>query len=132
MLRAAIYGLGRWGRRLLDSVQDSDRIRITTGISRDPAKHAELAAKSGIRVVSSYARVLEDPGIDAVILATPHRQHAAQIVQAARAGRHVFVAKAFTLTNAIAERAIDACEEAGVTLVLKCKRRFAPSVVIIL
>lgn len=129
MLRAAIYGLGRWGQRLLESVQSSDNIRITTGISRDPAKHAELAQRCGLRVVSSYARVLNDPQIDAVILATPHSQHAAQIVQAAKAGKHVFVEKPFTLTRASAERAIDACKDAGVTLVLGFNRRFAPSFV---
>ena len=129
MLRAAIYGLGRWGQRLLESVQSSDNIRITTVISRDPAKHAELAKRCGLRVVSSYARVLNDPQIDAVILATPHSQHAAQIVQAAKAGKHVFVEKPFTLTRASAERAIDACKDAGVTLVLGFNRRFAPSFV---
>lgn len=129
MIRAAIHGLGRWGHRLLDSVRDSDKLRITTGISRDPGKHAALATEFGIDVVSSYARVLKNPHIDAVILATPHTQHAAQIVQAAKAGKHVFVEKPFTLTRASAEKAIDACKEAGVTLVLGFNRRYAPSFV---
>ncbi len=129
MIRAAIHGLGRWGHRLLDSVRDSDKLRITTGISREPDKHAALAAEFGIEVVSSYARVLKNPHIDAVILATPHTQHAAQIVQAAKAGKHVFVEKPFTLTRASAEKAIDACKEAGVTLVLGFNRRYAPSFV---
>lgn len=129
MIRAAIYGLGRWGNRLLDSVRDSAAIRITTGVSRDPSRHADLAQRHGIDVVSSYAKVLKDPAIDAVILATPHSQHAQQIVQAARAGKHVFVEKPFTLTRASAEKAIDACKEAGVTLVLGFNRRFAPSFV---
>lgn len=129
MIRAAIHGLGRWGQRLMESVQSSDGIRITTGISRDPAKHAALADKFGIRVVSSYARVLKDPDVDAVLLATPHSQHAAQIVQAAKAGKHVFVEKPFTLTRASAERALDACKEAGVTLMLGFNRRYAPAFV---
>jgi predicted dehydrogenase len=113
----------------MESVADSGSIRITTGISRDPARHADLARRHDIRVESSYARVLKDRSIDAVILATPHSQHAAQIVQAAKAGKHVFVEKPFTLTRASAERAIDACKEAGVTLVLGFNRRYAPSFV---
>jgi predicted dehydrogenase len=129
MIRAAIHGLGRWGRRLLESVRGSDAISITTGISRDPARHAELAQSGGIRVVSSYGRVLRDPAVDAVILATPHSQQAAQIVQAAKAGKHVFVEKPFTLTRASAEKAIDACRAAGVTLALGFNRRYAPSFV---
>lgn len=129
MIRAAVYGLGRWGQRLLESVQHSDAIRITTGISREPLRHAELAQKFGIKVVASYARVLKDPAIDAVILATPHSLHAAQIIQAAKAGKHVFVEKPFTLTRASAERALDACKEAGITLVPGFNRRFAPAFV---
>jgi predicted dehydrogenase len=129
MIRAAIYGLGRWGNRLLDSVRDSDKIRVTTGISRDPSRHAELAARSGIEIVSSYARVLKNPQIDAVILTTPHSQHCAQVVQAAAAGKHVFVEKPFTLTRKSAERAIDACRKADVTLALGFNRRFSPAFV---
>ena len=127
MLRAAVYGLGRWGNRLLESVATSDKIRVTTGISRDPSRHGELAARAGIAIVSSYAKVLKDPAIDAVILATPHSQHCSQVVQAAAAGKHVFVEKPFTLTRKTAERAVDACRQAGVTLALGFNRRFSPS-----
>jgi predicted dehydrogenase len=129
MLRAAIYGLGRWGNRLLESVLESDKIRFTTGISRDPSRHAELAERTGIRIVKSYASVLKNPQIDAVVLATPHSQHCAQVVQAAAAGKHVFVEKPFTLTRKTAERAVDACREAGVTLALGFNRRFSPAFV---
>src|SRR5690606_18510306 len=129
MLRAAIYGLGRWGNRLLESVGSSPKIRFTTGISRDPSRHAELAARTGIEIVASYANVLRNPDIDAVVLATPHTQHCAQVVQAAKAGKHVFVEKPFTLTRKTAERAVDACRQAGVTLGLGFNRRYAPSFV---
>jgi predicted dehydrogenase len=129
MLRATIDWLGRWGNRLLESVRESDKIRITTGISRDPSRHAELAQRAGIRIVKSYASVLKNPEIDAVVLATPHSQHCAQVVQAAAAGKHVFVEKPFTLTRKTAERAVDACREAGVTLALGFNRRFSPAFV---
>jgi predicted dehydrogenase len=129
MLRAAIYGLGRWGNRLTESVADSNKIRITTGISRDPSRHAEFSRRSNVKVVSSYARVLKYPDIDGVILATPHSMHCAQIVQAAEAGKHIFVEKPFTLTRKTAEKAIDACKAAGVTLAVGFNRRFSPAFV---
>jgi len=127
MIRAAIYGLGRWGNRLLDSVRDSDKLRVTTGISRDPKRHAELKQRTGIRIVSSYASVLKNPDIDAVILTTPHSLHCRQIEQAAAAGKHVFVEKPFTLNRSSAERALAACEQAAITLAVGFNRRFAPS-----
>jgi predicted dehydrogenase len=73
--------------------------------------------------------VLADPAIDAVILATPHSQHAGEVAAAARAGKHVFVEKPFTLTCADAEAAIAACRAAGVTLHVGFNRRFAPAYV---
>ena len=127
MIRAAVYGLGRWGSRLVDSVRDSRKIRVTTGITREPARRVEFAQRAGIELASSYAQVLKNPNIDAVILATPHSQHSTQVIEAAKAGKHVFVEKPFTLTRASAERAIDACKQADVTLVLGFNRRFAPS-----
>jgi predicted dehydrogenase len=129
MIRAAIFGLGRWGNRLLDSVRDSDKMRVTTGISRDPAKHSELAERAGIKIVSSYAKVLKDPAIEAVVLTTPHTLHCKQIEQAAAAGKHVFVEKPFTLSRKTAERALEACDKAGITLAVGFNRRFAPSFV---
>ena len=127
MLRAAIYGLGRWGSHLAESVQGSEKIRFVKGISRDPEKHREFSEKTGIKIVSSYGRVLKDPQIDAVILATPHSLHHKQIAQAAKAGKHVFVEKPMTLTRKTAEKAVEACRAAGVTLGIGFSRRYAPA-----
>ena len=129
MLNAAIYGLGRWGSRLVESVQGSSKIRVVKGISRDPAKHREFTQKTGIKVVSSYGRVLKDPEIGAVILATPHSLHLKQIQQAAKAGKHVFCEKPLTLTRRTAGKAVEACRAAGVTLSIGFNRRHAPSFV---
>lgn len=129
MLNAAIFGLGRWGNRLVESVQGSEKIRFVKGISREPGKHEEFSQKTGIKVVSSYGRVLKDPGIGAVVLATPHSLHLKQIAQAAKAGKHVFCEKPLTLTRKTAEKAIEACRAAGVTLGIGLNRRYAPSFV---
>lgn len=129
MLRVAIYGMGRWGSRLVESVAESSKIRVTTVISRDPARHEAFAQRRGVKVVSSYAKVLKDPAIDAVILTTPHSVRCTHVVQAARAGKHVFVEKPFALTRKIAEKTLDATQEARVTLAVGFNRRYAPSFV---
>ena len=129
MLRAAAYGLGRWGNRLIESIANSDKIRVSKGVSRDPSRHEAFTRQTGIEVVSSYADVLKDPGIEAVILATPHSLHREHIVQAAQAGKHVFVEKPFALDRKSAEEAIAATRAAGVTLAVGFNRRFAPAFV---
>jgi predicted dehydrogenase len=128
MLRAAICGAGHWGTRLIESVQGkSAKIGFVTAVTRNPADKRPLAERYRLALTASYTQVLADGGIDAVVLCTPHSQHAAQIVAAAQAGKHVFVEKPFTLTRADAEAAIAACQAAGITLAVGFNRRYAPA-----
>ena len=130
MLNVAIYGMGNWGSRLIESVQGkSDKIKFTHGITRDPAAHRASADQYGIALSSNYADVLRDPKVDAVLIATPHSLHCQHIVEAARAGKHVFAEKPITLTAATAQQAVDATQAAGVTLGLGFNRRYAPAFV---
>ncbi len=132
MLDTAIVGLGRWGRRLVDSVQDAGRpkgnlIRFTRAVTRTPARAKDFAERHGMPLDGDYAAALKDPAVAAVAIATPHTQHAEQIARAAAAGKHVFVEKPFTLTAGSARRSAAACETAGVVLALGHNRRFYPS-----
>jgi predicted dehydrogenase len=128
MINAAIVGLGGWGRNLVNSVQGkSDAIRFVAGATRTPARAKEYAAQQGFPLYDDYARVLADPKIDAVVLATPHTLHARQIIAAARAGKHVFTEKPFALTLKEAQAAVRACAEHRVTLAVGYNWRFQPA-----
>jgi predicted dehydrogenase len=130
MLHAAIFGAGHWGTRLIESVQvKSNKLTFVAAATRDVAGKRDLAARFDLSLTTRYEDILSDPSIDAVVLATPHSQHAEQIVSAARAGKHVFVEKPFTLTRADAERAITACRAARITLQVGFNRRYAPAYV---
>jgi predicted dehydrogenase len=130
MLRAAICGAGNWGTRLIESVQGkSTKIGFVTAVTRDPADKRPLADRFGLKLTKSYTQVLADGGVDAVVLCTPHSQHAAEIIAAAQAGKHVFVEKPFTLTRADAEAAVAACKAAEITLAVGFNRRYAPAYV---
>lgn len=130
MLDAAIVGMGRWGRTLVDSVQGRNDagIRFVAGCTGRPERAAEWAARQGIRILPSFEAVLADPAVRAVAIASPHGMHAAQVAAAAAAGKHVFVEKPFTMTRASAEAAVVACREAGVVMALGHNRRFLPAV----
>jgi predicted dehydrogenase len=128
MIDAAIVGLGRWGRTLVEAVQGrSDRLRFTRAVSRNPEPHRDFAAKHGLELVTEPAPVVADRSIDAVVIATPHSLHRDQIIAVAKAGKAVFCEKPLTLNKADAVRAIDACREAGVVLGIGTDKRFFPS-----
>ena len=128
MIHAAIVGLGRWGQTLVASVQGrSERLRFTHAVSRDPARAREFAARHGLAVQGSLERALAEPGIDAIVLATPHSLHVDQIVAVAAAGKAVLCEKPLALTRAEALRATAACERAGVVLGVGTDKRFFPA-----
>jgi predicted dehydrogenase len=128
MINAAIVGLGRWGQNLVASVQGtSDRLRFATAVSRDPARARAFIDQHGLIAVDSLDAALADPDIDAVVLATPHSQHAREIAAVAAAGKAVFCEKPLTLTRAEAENATTACAEAGVVLGVGTDKRFFPA-----
>ena len=127
MINAAIVGLGWWGKHIIGSLAESDKIGIVLAVDVDVDKAREFAAGKGIGLTADLGDALSDPAIDAVILATPHSFHEEQILAAATAGKHVFCEKPLCLTKASAERAIKACESAGLTLGVGHERRYEPA-----
>jgi predicted dehydrogenase len=127
VIRAAIVGIGTWGRNLVTSVQGSEHIRFVAGATRTPAMAADFCRQHSIRLVESYERLLGAREVDAVVLATPHSQHGAQILEAARAGKHVFAEKPLGLDAKEAEAAVRACAEQHLTLAVGYNWRFQPA-----
>ena len=129
MIRAAIVGIGGWGRNLVSAVQGSSDIRFVAGATRTPAKAAEFCQQHGIQLVHAYERLLADRELDAVVLATPHSQHCEQVIEAAKAGKHVFVEKPLGLDAGMADQAVRACAQHGVTLAVGYNWRFQPALI---
>jgi predicted dehydrogenase len=128
MVRAAIVGLGWWGKTLVNAaLGKSQDIRFTKAATGTPAKAQEFCREKGIELLDDYDKVLADPEVDAVVLATQHSQHEDHVRRAAAAGKHIFCEKPFTLTARSAEAALAAVENAKVVLAVGFNRRFHPS-----
>jgi len=122
-VRVASIGTGRWAGTLSDASRQGTGLAVVACTSRSADRRAAFARKHGCRDVPTYEAILADPEIEGVVITTPHSLHAEQAVAAARAGKHVFVDKPFTLTVADARRATEACRAAGVVLALGHQRR---------
>jgi predicted dehydrogenase len=128
MIRAAIVGLGWWGRTIAREIATSDVIRPVMGIDPDENSRSGAAA-FGMELSTRFEDALSRPDIDALILCSPHKFHADQIVAAAGAGKHVFCEKPLCTTGSEGERALGAVSRAGVTLGIGHERRFEPAVI---
>ena len=69
MIRAALVGLGWWGRTIAGMLSDSALIRPVLGV--DPDESSRAAATFVPETVERFEQALDRPDIDAVILATP-------------------------------------------------------------
>ncbi len=130
MIRAAIVGLGRWGRSLVNAVTGkagSGDLRFVLGTTRTRSSAEAFCRDKGIKLVDSYDDILRDPDIDAVVVATPHSAHQAQALAAIAAKKHVFVEKPLTLDQASARAVADAAHKSGLILAVGFTRRFHPS-----
>ena len=128
MIDAAIIGLGRWGKGIVQSVQGrSKRLRFIRGVSKEPDQVREFAATHGFALSTEFADAVADPRVKAVVLATPHSLHVDQIAAVAAAGKPVWCEKPLALTLAEAKRAVAAVREAGVVFALGNNKRCFPA-----
>ena len=127
MLNTAIVGLGWWGRTLVKAARDFGApLHFTRGVTLEPDTVKDFAAEHRI-TLSSFDEVLADPAIKAVILATPHSKHRAQVEAAAKAGKQIYCEKPFALSKADAIAALDAVKRAGVLIAVGHHFRLMPS-----
>ncbi|WP_317205031.1 Gfo/Idh/MocA family oxidoreductase [Janthinobacterium sp.] len=98
-LRIGIVGLGRLGQRhAINLAQRVPNAEVVAACSPLPAELDWAARTFGItQGYADYSALLAHPGLDAVFLVTPTSLHAEQIIQALRAGKHVFCEKPLSL-----------------------------------
>ena len=125
-VRLAIVGLGRWAEELLRGVNSTGIAEATACFTRTEATRLEFASRHGIKPAPSYEALLADADVDGLILATSHSSHAKLAIEAAAAGKHVFVEKPFTLNVEEGIRTIEAASAAGVVLQVGHNRRRQP------
>lgn len=96
-------------------------------LTEESAKDA--AARFGFeKYTSDWRKIIEDPEIDVVDIATPNDSHAEIAVVAAQAGKHIFCEKPIARTSEEAKRMLDAVTKAGVTNMLAFNYRRTPAV----
>ena len=127
MISAAIVGLGRWGRNLVKASLGHERLKIVRAVEPDIKSARGFCAEHHLELTGSLDAVLADGTVGAVLLATPHSLHPAQVIACASARKQVFCEKPLALRRSDAARMFHACREAGVALAVGHNRRFWPS-----
>ena len=122
-----IIGAGRIGKlhadNLLSRVEGAKLKTVT-----DPFLDEEWAASRNIPVTGKDHRMmLDDPEIDAILIGSPSPEHASQMIECTRAGKHIFCEKPIALDPDIIRNALSEVEKSGVKLQVGFNRRFDPN-----
>lgn len=127
-VKVAMIGLGWWGKKMIAVLkQASDDIEVVCAAEPNPAGK-EFAAANNLKHYGSDQQAIQHPGVEAVILATPHSLHAEQIERAVAAGKHIFCEKPLALTRKGAEAVVAACAKNNLVLGMGHERRWEPPV----
>lgn len=120
-LNIGIVGTGRIAHtQLAPALQQVNGARLWSVLSRDAGRAAQFAAQHGARApVNGYHSLdamLDDPSLNAVIIATPDALHAGQAIAAARAGKHILLEKPMATSVEDAREIEQVCQQEKVEL----------------
>src|SRR5919109_3629572 len=89
-MKIGIAGQGAFGIKHIEAIQNIPGVEIITLAGGSPASTEEVAKKFKIsHWTSNLEESLKQPGLDAMILASPTQVHAQQGIACMRAGKHV-------------------------------------------
>jgi len=119
MLRIAVFGAGHWGPNLIRNFHNHQASDVAWVVDRDAPRLALTKARyPEIQVTADAAQVLNDPHVDAVVVATPTTTHYELALAALRAGKHVLVEKPIATRLAEAEELCALAERNGRVLMV--------------
>jgi len=128
-VRVGVVGLGYWGPNLARNFAMIDGCELTWLCDADAhTRHKHESAFPTARASERLEELLDDPELDAIVLATPVPTHAELAERVLRAGKHCFVEKPLATTVADAQRAVDAAERAGRILMVGHLLEYHPAV----
>jgi predicted dehydrogenase len=121
-----VVGLGYWGPNLLRVLADNPEAEVRWICDLDRERLSKYRRRyPAARVTTQVDRVLSDPDVQAVVIATPVRTHYALAAQALEAGKHAFVEKPLAASSVLAD---DLAELASArNLILMCGHTFVYS-----
>lgn len=118
-----VVGLGYWGPNLLRALIELPDVRVKYICDLEPSRLERFGRRHPtLARTTRYEDLLEDPELDAIVLATPVFTHEALAAQSLSAGKHTFVEKPLAASTAAADALIDLAAEEGV--VLACGHTF--------
>ena len=127
-MKICLVGEGAFGNKHLDALARIEDVEVVSLCGGVAASTEAVAAERGIpHFTLDLAESLNQPGVEAAILASPTPLHAEQTSQVMKSGRHVLVEIPMADNLADAEALVALQQRTGVVAMVDHVRRFNPS-----
>ena len=134
MMRLALIGCGEYAEQYAGVASRLQNAKFTAIADPDLDRARQIAQALGASIFTGGFDELftqHSDAIDAVLIHSTNRLHERHCQQAAETGKHVFVETPLTLSIPAADAVIEACQTAGVQLMVGQASRFLPAVQIV-
>ncbi|MBU4200767.1 MAG: Gfo/Idh/MocA family oxidoreductase [Verrucomicrobia bacterium] len=130
-VRYGIVGLGFFGEKHAEVLQDIPGVKLAAVSTRRPDRLQEMAARFNVaKTYTDYNELLRDPELDAVSIVTHFNDHRDIAISALKSGKHVFLEKPMAATPSDCDAIIAAADGAKGMLMVGHICRFDPRVVL--
>ena len=124
MIRFALFGAGRIGRVHADSIDVHPRAELAWVYDPIESAAREVAERYGAATAPTVDAALDDPGVDAVVIASATPTHVDLLTRAVRAGKAVLCEKPIDLDLARVDRCWTEIAALNPTVLIGFNRRF--------
>ena len=122
----ACGGIARHHASRLANVRGARIVACADASAQAATSFADEFGTPDAQTYTDYRQMLRRDDVDAVWVCTPTFLHAAPVIAAAKAGKHVFCEKPMAMKHADAKRMAEAVKKAGVRFTMGFVRRFCP------
>ena len=127
-LRIAVIGAGYWGPNLARNFRSSPDWELVAVCDLDPTRANLVASQVGVKAETDLDKLLADPTLDAVAIATPAKTHHDIVLAALRAGKHVVVEKPLADSRARGSAMVAEASARGLVLMADHTYCYTPAV----
>lgn len=126
-IRFGVIGLGIMGQEHARAIKSNPLLDLAAATDAQPGSGRKVAADLGCKWFDSADEMVRSGAVDAVVIATPHWQHAELAINALKSGLHVLCEKPLSVTVAQSDEVLEAAAQSRGMFVVVHQKRFEPA-----
>jgi len=124
-----IIGCGLMGHRRAESIKKIKTLKLISVCDELPSKARELSNKYNCFFTSNWRELVQSPGIDLIMICTPHNSLSKITIEALKNNKHVLVEKPAGINSKEIQKVIKVYEKQDKKIKVGFNHRFHPSII---